>query len=173
MGQSVVAVQAPQMLGRLDGTTNYASVLLPVTSGVTINEGDFVYFASGYVTNATVSGARLLGYAESTVTGNATGTNTVLVCIDPAMRYLIKGSQAFASVTNGTSSAVGQYFDISGTTGAQVITETSGGATTGQFLCISVPGMTNFPNTGLQGLTANLYAVFVLVSAAINPYVAG
>ena len=179
MSQTVTAVQAPVAIGRYDGHTNYASADFVVASGVTINAGDFVYFSgtTGTVTNATVSQARLLGMAEggsaNPVTGTATGTVTVTVCIDPHMRYLLKGATAFGTVTNGVSTSVGQFYDISGATGAQTITTSSAGTTTGQFLCISVPGVTGFPNLGLQGLTANLYGIFILISSALNPYVAG
>lgn len=173
MSQTVAVTQAPQGIGRIDGHTNYASQDFVVASGVTITNGDFVYFTSGTVTNATVSGARLVGMAEGTATGTATGTVTVTVCIDRNMKYLLKGATAFASVSNGTSTSVGQYYDIAGTTGLQTITTSGGGATTGQFVCIAVPGTTGFPSLGLQGLTANLYGVFVLVSSFINPYVAG
>lgn len=173
MSQTVTAVQAPAAIGRIDGHTNYASMDLVVASGVTVNAGDFVYFTSGTVTNATVEAARLVGMAEGTVTGTATGTKTVTVCVDRNMKYLLKGDAVFASVSNGASTSVGQYFDITGATGAQLVDVDTGGATTGQFLCIGVPGTTGFPSLGLQGLTANLYGVFVLVSSFINPYVAG
>lgn len=174
MSQTVTAVQAPAAIGRIDGHTNYASQDFVVANGVTINAGDFVYFSSGAVTNATVSGARLVGMAEGTATGNATGTVTVTVCIDHNMRYLLKGNAAtFGAVTNGVSTATGSYFDISGATGAQTITVSSLGATTGQFVCLGVPGVTGFPNLGIQGLTANQYGIFLLISSFVNPYVAG
>jgi hypothetical protein len=175
MSQTVTAVLAPVAIGRYDGHTNYASGTFVVANGVTINEGDFVYFSgtTGTITNASVSQARILGLAEGTATGNSTGTVTVLVCIDPHMRYLIKGATAFATVSNGTSTSVGQYYDIAGATGAQTITTSSAGTTTGQFLCIAVPGMTTFPSTGITGLTANNYGIFVLISSALNPYVSG
>jgi hypothetical protein len=173
MSQTVTGVQAPAAIGRIDGHTNYASQSFVIASGVTINAGDFVYFSSGAVTNATVSGARLLGMAEGTATGNSTGTVTILVCIDRNMRYLLKGATVFATVSNGVSTSVGQYYDISGATGAQTITTSGGGTTTGQFLCLAVPGVTGFPNTGVAGLTANLYGIFLLISSALNPYVSG
>lgn len=174
MSQTVTAVQAPAAIGRIDGHTNYASADFVVANGVTINAGDFVYFSSGAVTNATVSGARLIGMAEGTATGTATGTVTVTVCIDRNMKYLLKGASAFTSVSNGTSAAIGTYYDISGSTGAQSITSGgTGGATTGQFLLIALPGTTGFPSLGLQGLTANAYGIFLLISSFINPYVAG
>lgn len=173
MSQTVTAVLAPAAIGRYDGHTNYSSQLFVVASGVTINAGDFVYFTSGTITNASVSGARLVGMAEGTGTGTATGSVTVLVCTDPHMKYLLKGNAVFASVSNGTSTSVGQYYDISGATGAQTITVSSASATTGQFLCLAVPGVAGFPNTGLAGLAANLYGIFVLISSALNPYVAG
>lgn len=173
MSQTVPAVQAPAAIGRIDGHTNYASMDFVVASGVTVNAGDFVYFTGGTVTNATVSGARLVGMAEGKAVGTATGTVTVTVVVDRNMKYLLKGATAFASVSNGISTSVGQYYDISGVTGAQTITTSGGGATTGQFVCVAVPGTTGFPSLGIQGLTANLYGVFLLVSSFINPYVAG
>ena len=117
MSQTVTGVLAPAAIGRIDGHTNYASKAYVVTSGVTINAGDFVYFASGCVTNATVNGARILGMAEGTATGTATGTVTVLVCIDRNMQYLVKTAAAL-TVANGTNAYVGTYFDLSGGTGA-------------------------------------------------------
>lgn len=174
MSQTVTAVQAPAAIGRIDGHTNYASMDFVVANGVTINAGDFVYFATGAVTNATVSGARLVGMAEGTAVGNSTGTVTVTVCVDRNMKYLLKGASTFTAVTNGTSAAIGTYYDISGSTGAQSITSGgTGSATTGQFVLVALPGMTGFPNLGLQGLAANSYGVFVLISSFINPYVSG
>lgn len=173
MSQTVTAVQAPAAVGRYDGHTNYASGDFVVANGVTINAGDFVYFTSGTVTNATVEAARLLGMAEGTATGKSDGSVTVTVCTDPHMRYLLKGDAVFASVSNGASTDVGKYFDITGATGAQLIDQDTGGTTTNQFLLLSVPGVTGFPNLGLQGLTANLYGVFILINHAFNPYVAG
>jgi len=173
MSQTVTGVQAPAAIGRIDGHTNYASQDFVVANGVTVNAGDFVYFSSGAVTNASVSGARLVGMAEGTATGNSTGTVTITVCIDRNMKYLLKGASVFSTVSNGVSTSVGQYYDISGATGAQTITTSSAGATTGQFVCLAVPGVTGFPSLGLQGLTANLYGVFLLISSFINPYVSG
>lgn len=162
MGQTVAVTQTPQMLGRLDGTTNFATAQLPVANTITINVGDFVYFASGNITNATVSGARLIGMAMQTVTGNSTNTNTCLVCVDPLMRYLLQGNTVFSATS------VGQYFDVSGTTGAQVITTSSASTTVGPFLCIA-----ENTNVGIAGTQSTSYGTFVLVASALTPYVAG
>lgn len=169
MGQTVTGVQYPQMLGRTDGHTNYASRQYVVASGVTINAGDFVYFSSGTVTNATVNDARLVGMSESTGTGNATGTVTVLVCIDPMMRYLLKSTTALA-ITNGTNADIGQYFDITGATGAQTVSLT--GTTLGAFVLLDVPGTASLPTAGLVVPSGTTVAVFQLVNSFTNPYVA-
>lgn len=162
MGQSVNTTQTPQMLGRLDGSTNFASAAFPVANGITISIGDFVYFSSGSVTNATVSGARLVGMATQQATGNATNTVTVLVCVDPLMRYLIEGNTVFSATS------VGQYFDISGATGAQEITTSSASSTVGPFLCVG-----ENVNAGIAGTQSTSYGVFVLIASALTPYVAG
>jgi hypothetical protein len=169
MSQTVTGVQYPAAIGRIDGHTNYASQSFVVASGVTINAGDFVYFTSGTVTNATVNGARLLGMAEGTATGTATGTVSVSVCIDRNMRYLLKSTTSLA-LTNGTNSYVGQYFDITGATGAETVSAT--GTTLGAFVLVQIPGQPGFPTTGLTGLPTGSYGVFVLVNSFLNPYVA-
>lgn len=177
MSQTVTAIQAPAAVGRIDGHTNYASADFVVASGITVTAGDFVYLSGGAITNATVEGARLLGMVEggsaNPVTGTATGTVTATVCIDRNMRYLLKSDAAIASVSNGISADVGKYYDLTGASGAQIIDYDTGGTTVGQFLLLTVPGVTGFPSLGLQGLGANLYGVFLLISSALNPYVAG
>lgn len=172
MGQTVTAVQAPAAVGRIDGHTNYASADFVIASGVTVNAGDFVYFSSGAVTNASVEGARLIGMAEGTATGTATGSVTVTVCIDRNMRYLLEADGAIASVSNGVSSDVGQYYNLLGATGAQQIDHDQQSTTLGQFLLLAVPGQTGFPSLGIQGLTANRYGIYLLVNSFISPYVA-
>lgn len=179
MPQTVTGIQAPAAIGRYDGHTNYASGDFVVASGVTVNAGDFVYFnaANGTITNATVEAARLLGMVQggsvNPVVGTATGTVTATVIIDPHMRYLLQTDTVLATVTNGASTSVGQYYDIAGATGAQLIDADTNSQTTGQFLLLSVPGVTGFPNLGLQGLTANKFGIFALVNSSLNPYVAG
>lgn len=126
-----MAVKA-RPLGRLDGNTNFAQMRFIVTSGVTITEGDFVYFASGKITNATVAAARILGMATETAVGNAGGTIKCNVIIDSLMRYLIDGDQdATALAVTG----VGGNFDLIGATGAQLV-DTSSVSTTGSMLLL-------------------------------------
>ncbi len=119
-------------VGRIDGETNFAQREFVVGSGVTVNEGDFVYFASGVVTNATVAGARLLGMATGTATGNAGGTVKVSVIIDPNMVYLVDNDNL---VTTFASTHVGTNFDLIGAAGAQLV-DTSSTSTTGSLTCI-------------------------------------
>jgi hypothetical protein len=169
MSQTVPVYQYSMPFGRLDGKTNYATREYVVANGVTINNGDFVYFSSGTVTNASVNGARLAGMAMGNVTGNSSGTNTVLVTIDPFMRYLIKSTTSL-TVSNNTNSNIGQYFDITGATGAQTVSNT--GTTLGAFVLVDVPGTATFPNTGLNIPSTTTVGLFVLVNSFLLPYVA-
>lgn len=169
MGQTVTAVQTPGLWGRIDGNNKYASYMFIVKSGVTVNVGDIVYFDSGggYITAATASGATsLLGMAEQTVVGN--GTLTCLVCIDPMMIYVLKANAALAPTTD-----VGQYVDLTGGAGAQLINKSGGmSATTGQFLLLAVGGGTeNRVNGGLAGINTTSYGLFKLVEHAFSPQV--
>lgn len=123
---------ARRMLGRIDGNTNFATYSFPVANGVTVTAGDFVYFASGRITSATIAGARAVGMAQETATGNAGGTVVALVCIDPTMRYLLQQDNIG---TANSASLVGTNFDLIGATGAQLV-DTSTTGTTGQLVCI-------------------------------------
>lgn len=124
---------AARLLGRVDGHTNFATLELAVASGVTVTEGDFVYFSSGRVTNASIAGQQLIGVALGTATGNAGGTVKVLVCVDPLMRYVVDNDNA---VTTFAATHVGTRFDLTGATGAQLVDTSSTDANSGQLLCI-------------------------------------
>ena len=169
MAQTVTGVQYPVAIGRIDGHTNYASKDFVVANGVTINAGDFVYFSSGTITNASVNGARLLGMAEGTGTGNATGTVRVKVCVDRNMLYLLKSTTAL-TVSNGTNADIGQYFDITGATTVQTVSVT--GTTLGAFLLVDVPGTATLPSSGISIPSGTTVGVFKLVNSFLNPYVA-
>jgi hypothetical protein len=120
------------MLGRADGKVNYATYAFPVANGVTVTAGDFVYFASGRITSATIAGARAVGMVLETATGNSAGTVSALVCVDPLMRYLLKNDN---DTTTFAATHVGTNFDLIGATGAQLV-DTSTTSTTGQLLCL-------------------------------------
>lgn len=123
---------AAQLLGRADGNTNYSTQPFVVTSGVTITKGDFVYFASGEVTNASIATQKLIGMALETKTGTADNLTKVLVCVDPTMRYLVDNDN---DSTTFAATHVGTYFDLTGATGAQLV-DTNTTSTTGQLLCL-------------------------------------
>lgn len=119
-------------LGRADGNTNWATQNFVVASGVTVTKGDFVYFdGSGAITNASVAGKQLTGQVQETVTGD--GTLTALVVTDPTMRYLIDNDNVS---TTFAASDVGQRYNLTGATGAQLVDTDSESATTGQLVCI-------------------------------------
>ena len=113
---------------------------IPVANGVTVTSGDFVALASGRATNASIASAVSLhgivlgGNVDpsdhsdtQTTTGNTAGTlrGTVLVANEPNAKYLIP------YVGTPTAAMRGQYFTLSGGTGAQTVTISSA-STTGQ-----------------------------------------
>jgi len=120
-------------LGRADGGTNWSVMEFTITDGVTITEGDAVYFdGSGRITNSSVATQRLVGVSQETATGTS-GTVTAKIVVDPNMLYLIDNDNV------GTTFAVthvGDYFDLVGATGAQLVDTSSTSNTTGQLLCV-------------------------------------
>lgn len=117
----------------------------PVASGVTVTDGDMVYLTGGRVTSASITGVTLLGKVHGgqsndpsnhsttlSATGNAGGTVKVLVIVEPTAKYVMDNDNL---VTTFAASHIGQCFDITGATGAQVI-DTSTVSTTGQMECI-------------------------------------
>lgn len=152
-----------RMLGYVDGGTNYATYAFPVASGVTVTAGDFVYFSSGRITSATVAGARIIGTALETATGNAAGSVSALVAIDENNKYLLQNDNIG---TTFAATHVGQYFNLIGATGAQLVDTSTVTTTTGQLLCLEY-------NPQIDPVkTDTTYGVFVLVNSALDPYVA-
>lgn len=157
-----MAVKA-RPLGRLDGATNFAQAAFVVASGVTITEGDFVYFdGSGRITNASVDAARILGMATQTATGTA-GSVYCNVIVDPLMRYLIDADNTGTTLA---ATHVGTYFNVAGATGAQLIDSSDTSATIGQFILLEFnPQIDPVKDDTSVG-------VFCLTSSALAPYVA-
>jgi hypothetical protein len=122
-----------RILGTFDGKTNYATLSLPVASGVTVTKDDLVYFSSGRITSASVAGARCIGVVQETATGNAGGTVKALVAIEPNLKLLAKNDNIG---TTFAATHVGQYFDVIGATGAQLVDTSTVSATTNQLLCL-------------------------------------
>lgn len=121
------------MLGCHDGDTNFVTQAFPVTSGVTVTAGDFVYTdGSGRITNSSIGGALLVGMVMETATGNAGGTVTALTCVDPDMRYLLKNDNIG---TTFAATHVLTKFDLIGATGNQLV-DTSTTGTSGQLVCL-------------------------------------
>lgn len=133
-------------IGSAVGGANAVTKEYPVASGVTVNDGDFVYLSSGRVTSASVAGVTLLGQVVGknsddpasfqtttlSATGNAGGTVKVLVIVEPNAKFVMENDNV------GTTFAVthvGQCFDVTGATGAQLV-DTSTAGTTGQLECI-------------------------------------
>jgi hypothetical protein len=148
------------LLGRIDGNTNYATYEFPVADGVTVTEGDFVYFSSGRLTSASIAGQAVIGLVLETATGDTDGTVKALVCVDPQMRYLLDNDNVS---TTFDATHVGQKFDLTGATGAQLVDTNTNSATTGQLLCLEYN-----PQVDPVGDDAS-YGVFVVAEHLTEP----
>lgn len=147
-------------IGRIDGNTNYATLKLKVANGVTVTEGDAVYFASGRITSASIGGQPLIGVVQETKTGNSGGTVEALVIVDPTMRYIVDNDNVG---TTFAASHVGTKFDLIGATGAQLVDTSTTSATTGQLLCLEYnPNIQNLGSDVSQG-------IFVIAEHALYP----
>lgn len=149
----------PRSLGNVYGGYNGATINLPIASGVTVTAGDFVYMSSGRITSATIAGARIIGQVQQTGTGNAGGTVKALVAIDPDQRFLIQNDNL---VTTFAATHVGQYFDLIGATGAQLVDTSTVSATVGQMLCMEYNPQIDPVRTDAT------YGVFKIAEAASN-----
>lgn len=127
-----------QWIGSAVSGANGVTKEYPVANGVTVTDGDFVYLTGGRVTNASIGGVALLGLVNGkqsnrfddhsealTTTGDSNGTKKVLVIVEPNAKFLV------TKATDFVASDVGQRYDISGTTGAQVASGAAG--STGQL----------------------------------------
>lgn len=127
-----------RLVKNLDGSpSNGATLEFAIADGVTITDGDFVYFASGRITNASIGTQRLVGLANvgpdgATATGNTAGTVKCLVYVEPTAVYLIDNDNVG---TTFAASHVGTNFDLTGATGAQLV-DTSTTGTSGSLICI-------------------------------------
>lgn len=153
-----------KMLGRIDGNVNFAQYSFPVANGVTVTSGDLVYFSGGRITSATIAGARPIGMVSETATGNSAGTVSANVVVDNKMRYLLQNDNIG---TTFAASHVGQYFDLIGATGAQLVDTSTVSTTLGTVLCLEY-------NPNIDPVASDTtYGVFLLVNSALSPYVAG
>jgi hypothetical protein len=129
-----------------NATASGATKEYPVANGVTVTSGDMVYLSGGYVTNASVAGATLLGLVQGgesndpsqyqntngnaqAATGNAQGTVTVLVIVDPSSKFIMPVSGGTLSQTN-----LGGRYNLTGATGNQSVAIGAGGT---QVECIA------------------------------------
>jgi len=152
-----------EYLGRDQGNTNSVTRRYAVASGVTVYDGEFVYLDSGRVTSASIAGKRLLGTVvggntedldrsySATATGDAGGTVKVLVNVERDARYLVKGDNVGTTLA---ATHVGQYFDLIGNAGAQLVDTSTASATSGQLQLIEF-------NPGIRS-TGSTYGIYVI-----------
>lgn len=150
-------------LGNLEGHTNGVTREYAVADGVTVYDREFVYLdADGRVSSASIAGKRLLGSVvggssrdldrsfSGSATGNAAGTVKVLVDIAEDERYLLKNDNVG---TTFAATHVGDYFDLTGNAGSQLV-DTSTVGTTGQLVCLEY-------NPGIRG-TDSTYGIYAI-----------
>ena len=146
-------------LGTVDGKSNALTQTLPVADGVTITKEDFVYWASGRITNASVAGARLIGMAKETATGNAAGTVKAQVIVEPTAKYLVDNDNVG---TTFAATHVGQYFDLVGATGEQLVDTSTVSQSSGQLYCLEF-------NPQIDPVKEDTsYGVFTIAEHALN-----
>ena len=160
-----------EYINREDAQSNSATREPAVASGVTVHNRDFVaYDGSGRITNASIATAKLIGMVMGgasrvvgrsartsgggqSATGNAGGTVTVLVNIEPEAEYLMKASAAL------TAAQVGNTFNLQGSGGSQLINATADTEGDGQFELVRL-------GKGMRG-TDNTFGVFRIRKDAI------
>lgn len=148
-----------QVLGNIDGGTNYATRPFKVTNAVTITKGDLVYLTSGKLSNATITGdSRPVGVAQETVVG--TGSNLCLVAIDEDLILLMQQDNIAATFA---ATDVGKYFDVTGATGAQLVDTSTGSTTTGVLFCLEYNPQVDPVRTDTT------YGLFLIAEHALAP----
>jgi hypothetical protein len=118
----------------------------PVADTVTVTDGDFVYTTSGRITNASIAGKTLLGLVSGKqsnrmddhsetleAVGDTDGTVKVLTIVEPNAKYVVEVDNVG---TTFAASHVGQCFDLTGATGAQLVDASTVSTTTGQLECV-------------------------------------
>lgn len=133
-------------VGSATSKATFVTKEYPVADGVTVTDGDFVYLSSGRITNASITGKKLLGMVSGqqsndpslhtdtqTATGDTAGSVKVLVMVEPNAKFAITNDN---TGTTFAATHVGQRFDLTGNTGAQLVDTSTVSATTGQVECI-------------------------------------
>jgi hypothetical protein len=144
------------------GDASTVLLTFPVASGVTLQPRDFVKFSSGRVTNDTIGGALLAGMVKladgETLVGNAGGTVKALVEVTVPGVYLLDSTG-----TPPAANQVGQYFDLTGSGGAQLIDTGTASASSGQFMLLEANPQISPVETDTS------WGLYALVEHALRP----
>jgi len=115
-------------IGRLDGKTNFS--LREFTTGATMVAGDPCYLLDGVLEMAVATGDILGVMAE----GCTDGDTDALVIVDPDMLYLVDNDNDTNTFGETTATySPGNFFDITGGTGAVQVDTSTGSAASGQL----------------------------------------
>lgn len=150
-----------QYLGRDEGHTNNVTREYAVVDGDTVYDGEHVFLSGDRVTSDAIAGVRLLGTVvggdtqdldrgySGSATGDTAGDVKVLVNIERDARYLMKADNVGTTLA---ASHVGQYFDLVGNAGSQLVDSSTVNSTGGQLVLIEF-------NPGIRG-TDDAYGIF-------------
>jgi hypothetical protein len=153
-----------QPLGAINGHSNNVTREYSVANGSVVYDREFVYLdANGRVTSDSVAGKRLLGTVvggdsknldrawSGSATGNSAGTVKVLVNINKEERYLVKNDN---DTTTFAAAHVGDYADLIGAPGSQLVDSSSHAQTGAQLLCVEY-------NPGIRDTDAT-YGIYII-----------
>ena len=129
-----MAIYGAEYKGNLAGNQEGAVMEFRVKANTTITKGDFVKIAAGEVEPAG-AGDKILGVASATVE-QTTGVLDCPVIVDPTAFYYVDGDNVGTSLT--ARDHEGTYFDMTGTTGEQLVDTSSTDNNSGQLLCLKV-----------------------------------
>jgi len=160
-----------RILGNRQGETSFATQERPVTSGVTLTDGDFVALVSGDFTNANISTKKLYAVMQgsdssnlfsqtfrNTAVGNVAQTVTALGVLVDGLRFELPVNGSLAT------DAPGKYFNLLDTSSALITSDATAPANNDT---VTIGGVVYTFKTTLTG-AANEVLIGASAAAALD-----